>query len=238
MKLAPELRNRIYELTVYIPAANVPIQPIGKYKRRVYFRLLTSVSFNDTPTEFPTYDAIHVNKGPRLTCYKEGSKPTPVPGILMTSKQIRKEALPMFYNSNAFIFYDCAAAKVVEWLREIVCRQEQHKHLACVVWQGPFNKENCEAGCLLMALEKAGQLRRRTTKLMIYPKEHIECAIEESIDGMAEVDLAAMTGWELTEGLRLVFEDWWTRHKDDFGQQYVCMMCSAATSDAAPKTEN
>jgi len=127
----------------------------------------------------------------------------------MVSKQIRKEALPVFYNLSVFVIYDCPASKVVEWLRDVVFKQEQQKHLGCIIWQGPFYKDNCKAGWLFAALEKASRLPRLTTNLMIYRKAHVECAIEEALEEMGKLGLAEWTGRELTEGLRTGFEDWW-----------------------------
>ncbi|KAK5124910.1 hypothetical protein LTR85_001100 [Meristemomyces frigidus] len=230
MELSPELRNRIYEFSVDTPAAGIDVQPVGEYKSMftgVYIRPSLAAKLKSVK-EFPKYDAFFVNQGPGLSCYTERSKPTPVPGILMVSKQVRNEALPVFYHVNHFVFYDCPIDTVTRWLQRTVSPQKQRKHIRSIVWQGEFTRENVEAAMLLKMCERAGWLPPGTVDMVFYSRKRVTCALESALQGMPPLDSASGLDWDAIWAMRTLAETWWRRHKNHFREGYVCAFCSQA----------
>lgn len=57
------------------------------------------------------------------------------PSILSASRQTRREALPLFYALNTFIFTFCPVSKVTAWLLTAIDRNQQAR-LRSVTWYG------------------------------------------------------------------------------------------------------
>lgn len=62
---------------------------------------------------------------------------TPKPHILEVSRQVRDEALPIFYAMNDFVFEDCECLWVTRWIYNVV-RSEHLKHIKSITWDGPL----------------------------------------------------------------------------------------------------
>jgi hypothetical protein len=74
-----------------------------------------------------------VTKGAADTVYTWNIKKSPMPSLLSVNRQIREEALPVYYKTNEFRFKKCHAQYITPWLFRAV--QPQHlKFVGAISW--------------------------------------------------------------------------------------------------------
>lgn len=120
---------------------------------------------------------------------------TPRPHILAANRQIRDEALPIFYQTNDFVFEDCESLWVTRWLFNVV-RPEHLKHIKSITWDGPLDWDDerrrledntfvqMSSIIMLMQLKILGNCKLRLKPHVGNKKVHFACILHEKISSL------------------------------------------------------
>ena len=240
------MRNRIYELAVDVQVYRPKIRPVGLPDRGASGGYPLGSYEHFMNMEYPRDHDCFLNRGQRLSSYTRPAKPTQFPGILLASKTVRSEVLPIFYNVNRFVFYQCPLARVFGWISNVV--REQKQQIRAIVWQGSFTEENALAAIALHSLEAKDVLRGCPLIYCFYGQEHVMCEIGRLVEDLFEdgplaqrshEDLGAMSMDMLLNGVNAQVKEWWAKHqRTDFGENYSCGCCEAAEIGAESESES
>ncbi|EME88478.1 uncharacterized protein MYCFIDRAFT_85519 [Pseudocercospora fijiensis CIRAD86] len=241
MRLSAELRNKIYDLATDVDVYRPKIRPRDGDKCGPRKTLRTNGA--KTRHQDPRHQYIFVGKGPRLIGYSKPAKPTPVPGILGANKQVREEALSIYYGAagNMFMFYGCRFEIVAKWITDTVGKNKCHLH--CVIWQGcsALVDEEVVALAAMFLLEQTGLLKNSTLCLCNTVGIHVLCGVNEFVEGLVidgkaygetKEELDEMTFAELESLLSKDVLQWW---QDTPFKEYQttsdCPICTPSTTE-------
>ncbi|KAF7192333.1 hypothetical protein HII31_06365 [Pseudocercospora fuligena] len=243
MKLSAELRNKIYDLATDIDVYRPKIRPQAGDEKSPRWTRGGRSRFARTRHVDPEYRYIFVGQGPKLIGHQNPAKPTSLPGILGVSKQVREEALSMYYAAagNWFVFYGCKFDAVAKWITDTVGNNKCHLH--CVVWQGreAFSEAEIVAVAAMYLLGQMGPLKNLQLCLCNTAGVHGACGANQFmkgriIDGKAfgktKEELSKMTFAELKALLGDAVLEWWrdTPFKDH-KMSSECPVCTPSIKE-------
>jgi hypothetical protein len=116
---------------------------------------------------------------------------TPRPNILQANRQIRGEALEVFYKMNDFVFERCDPCFLTRWIYNGV-QPEHLKYIKSIAWDGPLGGASEECYCpldkdhicstiMLMQLGFLGQCKLRLRCTLEDYDVHLGCVLNKKI---------------------------------------------------------
>ena len=209
--LPPELRIRIYEMCVsvseyitydegdfctcgreHLSQSNAVAEHGCKYdsRNRGNFKPRLPGCFYPTAPNYIDNQKWDIPRKEYARTFK-----TPMPHILEVSREVRNEALPIFYAMNDFVFEDCDCFRVTHWLFNVV-RPEHLEHIKSITWDGTLSWDGEMANLedntfvqmssiiMLAHLKILKKCKLRLKSDLDFEDVHYACIIHEKISSL------------------------------------------------------
>ena len=208
MDLPPELRLLIYEFAV----------DVKLIRRRQLFER-TCASYDNG-----MHRLLEKNARPGwFYPWRTVSGPTERSAILAASREVRKEALPVFYRTQNFAFLHCSMLRVLRWV-VMVGDGIELKHIKSVVLPVIGTAQAKEEDVALMALSLLRQVHGFSLDVDVGNKRYewvmlqLECLVEERIAALS-LQVADVEGKSVHELLEMV-RPWWVKPLRPADEEY------------------